>query len=62
MNTFRRMNPNPLEKIIPCNLLKEGIYLLPVFGVNEYAWDKDNIEKIIKIIFDRKIGILGGDV
>ena len=50
-----------ITSVISKELLKKGISLLSL-GINEYAWDKDNIKDIFEELSKRKIGILGGDV
>ncbi len=35
---------------------------LEKFGVNELAWEKDAAKKLIALLIDSDIGILGGDV
>ncbi len=50
-----------ITNVISNELLKKGISLLSL-GINEYAWDKDNIKEIFEELSKRKIGILGGDV
>ena len=50
-----------ITSVISKELLKKGISLLSL-GINEYAWNKDNIKDIFEELSKRKIGILGGDV
>ena len=52
---------NLLNNVIPKEIFEQGINLSKI-GINEYAWKKQNIENIIKILSTRKIVILGGDV
>lgn len=47
--------------LIPKSILGEG-KKLDVLGVNEYAFSFDNIKKIIEILKEKEIPILGGDV
>ena len=54
------MNNNQYD-IIPDELLKKG-YSLEHLGILEYAWKKKEIEKILFILKENKIAVLGGDV
>lgn len=46
---------------IPCSIKELG-YSLSDLGINEYAWRKNEILKIIQIFREKGIPVLGGDV
>ena len=50
-----------ITAIVSNKLLKKGISLTSL-GINEIAWAKDDIKKIMEELGTKKIGILGGDV
>ncbi|MDO4477367.1 MAG: Imm40 family immunity protein [Clostridia bacterium] len=52
---------NLLNNVIPKEMFKEGVDLSKI-GINEYAWGRQKIESIVKILSTQKIVILGGDV
>ena len=52
---------NLLSEIIPKAMFEHGIDLKEI-GINEYAWNRNNIEDIINILAKKKIVVLGGDV
>ena len=47
--------------VIPCDIIKSGINLEKI-GINELAWEKNEINKIVRILRKEEIPVLGGDV
>ena len=50
-----------IEQYISNELFKKKIDL-DSFGINEYAWNPEDIMMVLKELENRKIGVLGGDV
>lgn len=52
---------NDIYKNIPQDIVKCAISL-EIIGINEYAWKKNEIIKILEILRKERIAVLGGDV
>ena len=48
-------------KDFPNDIMERG-YNLVHLGISEYAWKKNEAEKILRILRSKKIAVLGGDV
>lgn len=51
-----------LEKYIPSNLINKGINIKELVGGDTLAWNYEDIMKIIDILGENEVTILGGDV
>lgn len=47
--------------ILSKSIIEQAV-LLECFGIYEYAWKKEEIEKVLEFLKNRKIPVLGGDV
>ena len=52
---------NNLESFLPEEFINNA-YSLKHLGINEYAWDRNYILKVINYLWEKKTIILGGDV
>ena len=48
--------------ILPQSLLSRGIFLREVIGVYEVGWKFDDVIKVLDIIKEKEMVVLGGDV